>query len=54
MPDYPGTDIFIDQRKERFNNKPARVAEKLRAIAIDPELYEQELKILVYLTEASK
>ena len=52
MPELPGTDIIIEHREERFKNKHARVAKKLRAMATDPELDEEELEIPGDLAEA--
>ena len=43
MPELPGTDIIIEHREQRFKNNHARVAKKLRAMAPDPELDEEEI-----------
>ena len=45
MPELRGTDIIIEHREERFKNKHARIAKKLRAMAPDPEPDEDELEI---------
>jgi hypothetical protein len=51
-PEFPVTDIIIEHREQRFLNRHKRILKKLRAIPIDPELDEEEMKIPGDLAES--